>query len=227
MICAGILLPACLPACTLPVPAGKDARPRAVGWYIRGSLRRPPARDPGWLHPAVKPVKHVTIMQAGHKLFSVRTDQLLADAAQGSGKPSKASKASSSSSSKKAPWSGDVCVAALKHYFDQHPNPPLYVMMDNDPSHTSAAVSHFFATTTSKRLLLPPYSPDLSPCDYGLYGPLNKKQREWLFSNPEAGAEEFDANYTGLLQQAECTAIMHDWHRRLKACRDSGGEAVE
>lgn len=174
------------------------------------------------MHPLDKAVKWVTFMRANHKVFAVRTDELVQSA------PAPQRLATNQSKRKRAaPWNSSIFVKAVQLYLDQCEDLPWYILMDNDTPHCSAATAAFFKASSVSPLHLPPCSPDLSPPDYGLYGPANRQQRGWLFSNPKANAEAFADNYTAILRSKDCTKTMGDWHRRLKACHESGGQPVE
>jgi len=72
----------------------------------------------------------------------------------------------------------------------------------------------------------PPYSPDLSPCDFFLFGYVKSQLVNHQYSTPE----ELQYEVTEILAEIPRDMILRvfdSWMRRLQACIDSGGEFVE
>jgi len=58
-----------------------------------------------------------------------------------------------------------------------------FLLHDNAPVHRAVAVQEFFARKQACVLNHPPYSPDLSPCDYFLFPKLKLPLKGHLFEN--------------------------------------------
>ena len=61
----------------------------------------------------------------------------------------------------------------------------LNVASDNAPSHTALSVNEFWAKKNITLVPKPPYSPDLSSCDYFLFPILKKHLKEHIFRTIE------------------------------------------
>ncbi|UYV72276.1 hypothetical protein LAZ67_9002433 [Cordylochernes scorpioides] len=56
---------------------------------------------------------------------------------------------------------------------------------DNTPAHTALKISKFLQDHLTSVFPQPPYSPDLAPCDFILFGKLKKKLKGWKFQSIE------------------------------------------
>jgi hypothetical protein len=61
----------------------------------------------------------------------------------------------------------------------------FFVHMDNSICHNGRKVTDEFANRKLQRVSHPPYSPDLSPCDFWLFGMLKQKMNDREFSGVE------------------------------------------
>jgi transposase len=63
--------------------------------------------------------------------------------------------------------------------------PSFSVHMDNSMCHNGAKITEKFEKRHITRTPHPPYSPDLSPCDFWLFGILKQKMKERVFQSEE------------------------------------------
>ncbi|UYV60152.1 hypothetical protein LAZ67_1000140 [Cordylochernes scorpioides] len=68
---------------------------------------------------------------------------------------------------------------------------------DNAPAHTALKISNFLQDNSTSVFPQPPYSPDLAPCDYFIFGKLKKKKNSEI--PPEYYAAAETSNGQGLL----------------------------
>ena len=87
-------------------------------------------------------------------------------------------------------------------------------------------VKSFLASEKVKVLIHPPYSPDLSPCDFFLFPRLKKM----LSGNKYTSRSSLgSAIYQGLQQipKEDYLSAFHDWVKRLQKCVSVKGEYFE
>jgi hypothetical protein len=73
------------------------------------------------------------------------------------------------------------------------------------------------------RLFHPPYSPDLTPCDFWLFGNLKTKLEGNIFTS----AMELMAKINEILMDIplhKFVSVFDEWKRRLIECIDTGGD---
>ena len=95
-------------------------------------------------------------------------------------------------------------------------SPPF--LHENASSHKCEVVKSFLASEKAKVLNHPPYSPDLSPCDFFLFPRLKKK----MFSGNKytSGSSLGSAIYQCLQQipKEDYLSAFRDWVKRLQKC---------
>lgn len=102
----------------------------------------------------------------------------------------------------------------------------LYIHYDNAPSHSSRIVKDYVIHSKLKILDHPAYSPDLSICDFGIFGTLKNS----LVGNEfESEDELFDAIHNFFESKSETffKSLFYEWMRRLEACISNGGNYVQ
>ena len=97
---------------------------------------------------------------------------------------------------------------------------------DNARPHTAKDTKNFLTEENMTIMPHPPYSPDLAPCDYFLFGYLTSKLRGCKFSSEEEAFEASKKICSTLPKKTFQEAIMN-WSERLQKCIDNGGEYVE
>jgi hypothetical protein len=61
----------------------------------------------------------------------------------------------------------------------------MFVHMDNSMCHNGRKITDEISDAKLERLLYPPYSPYLSPCDFWLFGMLKHKTKDQAFQTIE------------------------------------------
>ena len=80
-----------------------------------------------------------------------------------------------------AKWYKDICLKnAFKEWKNTHKKQGINKIIlhhDNSPIHTSKIITNFLYENKVKTLNHPPYSPDLSPCDFWLFPTIKQRMR--------------------------------------------------
>jgi len=100
------------------------------------------------------------------------------------------------------------------------------IHFDNARPHTAKKVNDFLEGTTLKKLLHPPYSPDLAHCDFGIFGTVKQK----LVGIECTTCDELKIEITKILEEfngQKMKEIYLCWMRRLKQCIDMDGDYIE
>ena len=100
----------------------------------------------------------------------------------------------------------------------------VHLLHDNASSH-KCEVKSFLASEKEKVLNHPPYSPDLSPCDFFLFPRLKKM----LSGNKYTSRSSLGSAIYQCLQQIpkDYLSAFHDWVKRLQKCVSVKGEYFE
>ena len=97
---------------------------------------------------------------------------------------------------------------------------------DNAPCHTAISVTEFLAKKGIPVVPQPPYSPDLSPCDFILFPKLKFHLKGRNFGTVEnigkAVTDQLKA-----IQVSEHQRCYDDWEQRLRRCVASQGNYFE
>jgi histone-lysine N-methyltransferase SETMAR len=98
--------------------------------------------------------------------------------------------------------------------------PPVYLHFDNAPSHTAKMSQQ--AVRENKMILVPhpPYSPDLAPSDFFLFGFLKDKLKGTAFKTPEE-VETKVKEILGGISKDMLISVMHEWMKRLEKVIES------
>jgi len=91
---------------------------------------------------------------------------------------------------------------------------------DNASSHTAARTIEFLSSSGVQLLPHPPYSPDLSPCDYFLFPKLKSKLKGIRFESPECAVHAFECLILSV-HQSKWHNCYTDWFRRMQLCFSS------
>jgi hypothetical protein len=98
--------------------------------------------------------------------------------------------------------------------------------------HTENSMCHNGSKVTSKmkknrisRMLCPPYSPDISPCDFWLFGTLKYILRDREFSSSE-GIKDAIAQIWNDLTFDGVHSVFRNWIRRLAWVTENDGEYI-
>ena len=115
----------------------------------------------------------------------------------------------------------DILQALSKIGVDPN-NEDVFVHMDNSPCHSSVITLKGFKLN---RLVHPPYSPDLAPCDFFLFGYLKFLLQGKEFQNEKEVHEEVSKILTSIPSVMLVNAF-EAWKRKLIACVRCGGDYV-
>jgi histone-lysine N-methyltransferase SETMAR len=99
----------------------------------------------------------------------------------------------------------------------------FFLHMDNSMCHNGRMVTEQIDTLKLDRVPHPPYSPDLSPCDFWLFGMLKHKIEDRVFRT----TEEIVATVRKVWSEvtlAELQSVFRNWIQRLEYVIDHGGE---
>jgi histone-lysine N-methyltransferase SETMAR len=98
-----------------------------------------------------------------------------------------------------------------------------WTLLHNSASpHTALSVSIFLTKHNVTMLPHPPYSPDLSPCDFFLFPRLKKRRKGRRHENVEAFQVAAMMELTGIPKGA-FTSCFQDLQKRWQQCIDCGG----
>jgi len=98
-----------------------------------------------------------------------------------------------------------------------------FLHYDNAPAHTALSVTRYLASLVWPVVPLPPYSPDLAPCDFFLFPTMKKAMKGKRFATVKEvkTASQEALNNIKLQQFQRCFT---QWEKRLDKCIASNGE---
>ena len=101
----------------------------------------------------------------------------------------------------------------------------IYLHMDNAPCHNAKVTTTKIESFEMRRIPHPPYSPDISPCDFWLFGKLKNFLKGQCFSTEN---ELFDAvvNFLKSITKDEIKRVYDEWIKRLNMVIQSKGEYI-
>jgi histone-lysine N-methyltransferase SETMAR len=117
-----------------------------------------------------------------------------------------------------------VLTPLLKRLRETHPRGllPFRLHFDNSPVHKSKLVTAFLRRHKLESLAHPPYSPDLSPCDYFMFGDLKQWLRGKRFADESEAAEKVE-KYLTSLDKGKLLRSMQAWPSRcVRVVRSKG-----
>ena len=116
--------------------------------------------------------------------------------------------------------------AFLKAYHKKRPaSKDWFLHMDNAPCHKSKVTTDFLAKKGIKLLPHPPYSPDLAPCDFWLFGKVKADLGGKLIEEETVRYEWERAVRT--ISTSEFRATFNRWLEHHEKCIRVGGEYIE
>jgi histone-lysine N-methyltransferase SETMAR len=99
----------------------------------------------------------------------------------------------------------------------------INVHMDNARPHNAHMIDDFFQGSFLTRLPHPPYSPDIAPSDFYLFGKLNGFLKGFHAESRNAMIAKV-REILGLIEKAEFESVLVEWCERLKWVIAHGGE---
>jgi hypothetical protein len=101
----------------------------------------------------------------------------------------------------------------------------FWVHMDNSMCHNGSKAMSKFDKYHIARLPYPPYSPDLSPCDFWLFGMLKGILKDQEFHSHNEIEEVITMAWNGLIFDG-IQSIFHNWMNQLRWVIENGGEYI-
>jgi transposase len=86
--------------------------------------------------------------------------------------------------------------------------------MDNSMCHNGTKITEKLEKRHIVRAPHPPYSPDLSPCDFWLFGILKQKMKERVFHSEEQILAAITESWNELTFE-DIQKVFHNWMERL------------
>jgi len=102
---------------------------------------------------------------------------------------------------------------------------PLWVHMDNARPHRAKSTQNALNTHGIISLPHPPYSPDLAPSDFWLFGYLKNQLKGAKFST-ETELQEAVRGVLHKITPAQLRRVYNHWIRRLEMCIEAKGEYI-
>ena len=128
-----------------------------------------------------------------------------------------------------ASWYTETCLPQVfETVQNQRPKTGLRGLIlhhDNARPHTAKVTTEYLERQNMKILPHPPYSPDLAPCDFWLFGNLKKSLRNRRFASEEE-LDDAVNEYLQSIQKNDWERVFHLWQDRYKRCIELQGEYV-
>ena len=102
----------------------------------------------------------------------------------------------------------------------------LGVHFDNAPIHTAEAVKRRMRDLNLVVLPHPPYSPDLAPSDFYLFGKLKNCAKGLIFEDENDVVEWVRETFQNISNE-ELQSVFTEWIKRLRKCIEVGGDYIE
>lgn len=99
----------------------------------------------------------------------------------------------------------------------------FYIHFDNARAHTSQYTKQYLDRSSFTLLQHPPYSPDLSPCDFGLFGTVKESFKGRSFDSEEELLRAIDQFFSEKLENF-WQSIFEGWITRLRMCISANGD---
>jgi histone-lysine N-methyltransferase SETMAR len=119
----------------------------------------------------------------------------------------------------------ELAINSLKKFYRKslEPEEVIYVHMDNAPCHRAALSRDVLKNTKLVELPQPPYSPDLAPCDFFLFGYLKSRMRGFHFQDSDSMLVKANEIIASIPNSMRLT-VFRDWIERLETVVRIGGE---
>jgi len=102
----------------------------------------------------------------------------------------------------------------------------LIVHADNARPHTARVVGEYMDANCLRKAPHPPYSPDLAPCDFFLFGYIKEKLKGFEFANGEELLSAIN-EILAAIPADTLLRVFHEWMERLERCIELDGDYVE
>lgn len=102
-----------------------------------------------------------------------------------------------------------------------------FLHMDNASSHTARITRLRLLFTGMRTLIHPPYSPDLSPCDFWLYPRMKRGLKGCWFHSLDALEAAVDVEIGAIASHEYTDCFLHKWPMRWARCVYHDGDYFE
>jgi hypothetical protein len=102
------------------------------------------------------------------------------------------------------------------------PKENLTIHFDNAPMHNTEMVREMLTQWNIPGMDQPPYSPDLAPCDFFLFGYLKQFVRDVQFSTEQEFVNVI-ISFLEAISPKLWSDVFENWKARLQTCVDAGG----
>jgi histone-lysine N-methyltransferase SETMAR len=113
----------------------------------------------------------------------------------------------------------------LKSTEEKNPFRNYVLHADNAKPHVGKLVIEFCESCKLRRAPQPPYSPDIAPSDFFLFGYTKDKLKGLTFASENDLFEEIK-NILSKISIDTLHSVFHEWLRRLQKVIDSGGDYI-
>jgi hypothetical protein len=104
---------------------------------------------------------------------------------------------------------------------DPHLPFPVLLHYDNAPCHNSKMTKDSLCCSVFQRVKAPPYSPDISPCDFYLFGTLKAHLKGKVFRD-EKEVEKEIADFLKTISTETLCKVFDEWQRRCEQVGNDG-----
>lgn len=129
-----------------------------------------------------------------------------------------------------AQWYTGVCLPQVfEKLHEQRPSAGVRGILlhhDNAPAHTAARTIDFLHDAGVQLVSHPPYSPDLAPCDFNLFGEVKNKLRGKRFQSAEEAIAAFN-EVLEMLSKNDFHVCFDKWFLRMNKCISADGDYFE
>jgi histone-lysine N-methyltransferase SETMAR len=119
----------------------------------------------------------------------------------------------------------EILLPLWKYYYQTKDTSIYWIHFDNASPHTAETTQDLLKAMGLNVMPQPPYSPDISPCDFYLFGRVKREMRGRKHMTPEETQADFEGILNSITFQ-ERIDVMEEWISRLKKVIETGGEYV-
>lgn len=102
----------------------------------------------------------------------------------------------------------------------------MIIHYDNAPAHNSKIVSNYILDSLFTRMPHPPYSPDLAPCDFGVFGTVKESFEGQEFETEDELLSAI-VRFLNSKSQEFWFSLFENWKKRLRRCIDKKGDYID
>ena len=120
----------------------------------------------------------------------------------------------------------DNLLGTQKYLRAQSRNKRYVLHMDNSPVHNSKKTTNYIKETRITRPDHPPYSPDLAPSDFWLFGALDSLKPEAKFNSADEIVDWVRDQFLNFSPDL-IKSVFAQWEERLHQCIECGGDYIQ